>query len=262
MWTEEEAHPCPPQPWPDPPQSSRTSCPGAPVKSPFSGATGTVRRWEEKGSGQGPSQQHQDRHWLELGTGDPGRETWGNSDTHPEGPPLRAGQTSSRASGTCRAREIQSSSHQGSPLPPPTPLAGDPAGSSDCLTRLLLPPCPWHVPDDALAGMNGGTSYRQALHSSLTRHAHPLTAEYLLSTYCVPGLAQGAGDGAVLTHTASLPSGAFRLPGGCGLAQMEPEHGTQCDKPEAARPPTRRAASGGTVGTVSSQTLLISSSAL
>lgn len=254
MWTK-EAHPCPPQ-------SSRTSCPGAPVKSPFSGATGTVRRREEKGSGQGPSQ-HQDRHWLELGTRDPGRETWGNSDAHPEGPTVRAGQMSSRASGICRARGIQSSSHQRSPCPPTPPWGRGPAGSSDCLTRPPPPPCPWHVPDDVLAGMNGGTSYRQALHFSLTRHAHSLTAEYLLSTYCVPGLAQGAIDGAMLTHTASLSSGAFRLPGGCGLAQMEPGRDTSVtSQRQGARPLTRRAASGGTVGTISSQTLLISSSAL
>ena len=176
---------------------------------------------------------------------------------------MRARQTSSRASGICRARGIQSSSHPDPVMPPMPPWGRGPAGSSDCLTRPPLPPCPWHVPDDALAGMNGGTSYRQALHSSLTRHAHPLTAEYLLSTYCVPGLAQGTVDGAVLTHTASLSSGVFRLPGGCGLAQMEPGRDTSVmSQRRGARPLTRRAASGGTVGTVSSQTLLISSSAL
>lgn len=82
--------------------------------------------------------------------------------------------------------------------------------------------------------MNGGTSYRQALHSSLTGHAHPLTAEYLLSTYYIPGLIQGAVDGAVLkTHSVS----ALEAPSGClgnvASHRMELGYGTKCDEPEA-----------------------------
>lgn len=84
MWTKKVATPQPPQPRPDPSAPAGRTAPGASAKTNIAGAMGTAWRREEKGFGRDTSQQHPDRHWLELGTGDAGRETWGNP-----GPALR-----------------------------------------------------------------------------------------------------------------------------------------------------------------------------
>ena len=193
------------------------AAPGAPVKSHVPGAMGTAWRREDKGCGWGTSQQHQDRHWLGLGTGDAGRETWAALDAHPEGPPLRTGQMSSLALGICRGQRDPVLLPPGEPLPP------TPAGGARRVFRLPNVPTSATLPpehsqrhahrDERWCVPQAGPP------SSRTRHAHPLTAEYFLSTYCVPRLVRGAVDGAVLKTQCLCPRGALRLPGECGLAQ-------------------------------------------